>query len=222
MITDRESSLVRLNLDRSKSWRVQPFLCRERDIFDPTLFDIDIHTKSNMAPSICGETIRSKRSLLAIGWSVVNILAFSAFITALVFTVSARNLANNNNQDNGYYNQGGEEEERREEDENLYATSRALTFAAIWTAIMSGVLGIFGSTLLGVIMPNGKYYWCCAPKVHKTTPLVLGAFIGALMMSANFTLICSVLFGEFEVCLSKDGIKKFAEVSTHNMLITDS
>ena len=162
-----------------------------------------------MAPSICGETIRSKRGLLAAGWAVVNTLALGAFIAALVFSLSARNLANYN-QNNGYYNQQGEQEERREEDEDLNATSRALTFAAMWTAIMSGIVGVFGSTMLGVIMPNGKYYWCCTPKVHKTTPLVLGTFIGALMMFANFTLICSVLFGEFEVRFVKKGtIRKF-------------
>ena len=74
-----------------------------------------------------------------------------------------------------------------------------MAFAALWTAVLAGILGTFGTTLLGMVMPNGKYYWCCAGNVHRTTPLVLGSFIGALLMFSNLTLVCSVLFGEFEV-----------------------
>jgi hypothetical protein len=148
-----------------------------------------------MAPSICGDSITSKRSLLALGWSVVNTLALISFLTAFLFALSAKNI---NNQNQQYYNQGDEQEE---EDEEIViaVTSRAMAFAALWTAVIAGILGSFGTMLLGVVMPNGKYYWCCAGRVHRTTPLVLGAFVGALLMFANLTLVCSVLFGEFEV-----------------------
>lgn len=48
-------------------------------------------------------------------------------------------------------------------------------------------------------MPTGKYYACCSGNVHRMTPLSLGAFGGSLVMFANLTLVCAILFGEFEV-----------------------
>jgi len=154
-----------------------------------------------MAPSICGNSITSKRSLLALGWSVVNTLALISFLTAFLFALSAKNI---NNQNQQYYNQGDQQEEDDEE-VVIAVTSRAMAFAALWTAVIAGILGSFGTMLLGVVMPNGKYYWCCAGRVHRTTPLVLGAFVGALLMFANLTLVCSVLFGEFEIRDYKEG-----------------
>ena len=60
--------------------------------------------------------------------------------------------------------------------------------------------------VLVVVGIRGLYYTCCSSSVHRTTPLGIGSFIGALLMFANLTLVCSVLFGEFEVsaqCCSK-------------------
>jgi len=78
-------------------------------------------------------------------------------------------------------------------------TSRAMVFTALWTMVLSTLIGIYGTVVLGFVAPTGKYYWCCMHAVHKTTPMVLGAFIGSLLMYANLTLVCSVLFGEFKV-----------------------
>lgn len=78
-------------------------------------------------------------------------------------------------------------------------TSRAMVFAAIWTAVLSGILVIYGTVILGIRMPTGKYYACCAGNVHRMTPLSLGAFGGSLLMFANLTLVCAILFGEFEI-----------------------
>jgi len=78
-------------------------------------------------------------------------------------------------------------------------TSRAMVFAAIWTAVLSGILVIYGTVILGIRMPTGKYYACCDSNVHRMTPLSLGAFGGSLLMFANLTLVCAILFGEFEV-----------------------
>mmetsp|Transcript_38606 Transcript_38606/g.82362 ORF Transcript_38606/g.82362 Transcript_38606/m.82362 type:complete len:189 (-) Transcript_38606:448-1014(-) len=74
-----------------------------------------------------------------------------------------------------------------------------MVFAAIWTAVLSGILVIYGTVILGVRMPTGKYYACCAGNVHRMTPLSLGAFGGSLLMFANLTLVCAILFGEFEI-----------------------
>jgi hypothetical protein len=111
-----------------------------------------------------------------------------AFVTSLVFALSS--------DDGGFYNynqEGGEGET------HVAVTSRALVFAAMWTAVLATLLAIFGMVVLGWQSPTGEYYTCCSPQVHKTTPIAVGSFIGSLIMFANLTLLCSVLFGEFEV-----------------------
>jgi hypothetical protein len=102
---------------------------------------------------------------------------------------------NNNN----YYNNEGDEEEEAEMDPEVAVTSRAMAFAALWTAVLASLMTVFGTVVLGWQSPTGQYYTCCSSNVHRTTPLSLGSFIGALLMFANLTLVCSVLFGEFEV-----------------------
>eukprot|EP00549_Striatella_unipunctata_P016224 CAMPEP_0118675768 /NCGR_PEP_ID=MMETSP0800-20121206/1643_1 /TAXON_ID=210618 ORGANISM="Striatella unipunctata, Strain CCMP2910" /NCGR_SAMPLE_ID=MMETSP0800 /ASSEMBLY_ACC=CAM_ASM_000638 /LENGTH=195 /DNA_ID=CAMNT_0006571143 /DNA_START=78 /DNA_END=665 /DNA_ORIENTATION=- len=100
------------------------------------------------------------------------------------------------------YNDWDEDEDRQEDEERdveVAVTTRAMAFAALWTAVLACLMGIFGTVILGWQSPTGQYYTCCASKVHKTTPLGLGSFIGSLLMLANLTLVCSVLFGEFEI-----------------------
>eukprot|EP00548_Thalassiothrix_antarctica_P000598 CAMPEP_0194138450 /NCGR_PEP_ID=MMETSP0152-20130528/8230_1 /TAXON_ID=1049557 /ORGANISM="Thalassiothrix antarctica, Strain L6-D1" /LENGTH=222 /DNA_ID=CAMNT_0038835893 /DNA_START=238 /DNA_END=906 /DNA_ORIENTATION=- len=92
-----------------------------------------------------------------------------------------------------------DEEEDQEIDPEIAVTSRAMAFAALWTAVLACLMSVFGAVILGFQSPTGKYYTCCAGNVHRTTPLGLGSFIGALLMFANLTLVCSVLFGEFEI-----------------------
>ena len=146
-----------------------------------------------MAQTICGEIVKSKRTLLALGWSIVNLLAFLSFTIALIYTLSTNYNRNNQQQ---YYNQEGEEVKN---DMETSVTSRAMAFTALWTMVLSSLIGIYGTVVLGFISPTGKYYWCCSNRVHKTTPMIIGAFIGSLLMYANLTLVCSVLFGEFKV-----------------------
>lgn len=136
--------------------------------------------------------INTRRGLLASLWTLVTVLSFMAFGTSLVFALS------NGAEDGGFYNynrDGGEE------DAQIAVTSRALVFAALWTAVLATLLAIFGTVVLGWQSPTGEYYTCCSPQVHRTTPIAVGSFIGALIMFANLTLLCSVLFGEFEVGL---------------------
>ena len=148
--------------------------------------------------SLCGDSIGSRRALLAALWSLVTILTAIAFLTALTFTLSARNLYKNDNDQ--YYNyNNNEQRENQDMDPEVAVTSRAMAFAALWTAVLASLLTVFGTVVLGWQSPTGQYYTCCSSNVHRTTPLSLGSFIGALIMFANLTLVCSVLFGEFEV-----------------------
>jgi 1,4-dihydroxy-2-naphthoate octaprenyltransferase len=156
-----------------------------------------------MASSLCGESIGSRRALLAALWSLVTILTAIAFLTALTFTLSAKNVYNNNddyyNNNNNNNNNNEQHAEDQEMDPEVAVTSRAMAFAALWTAVLASLLNVFGTVVLGWQSPTGQYYTCCSSNVHRTTPLSLGSFIGALIMFANLTLVCSVLFGEFEV-----------------------
>ena len=119
-----------------------------------------------------------------------------AFLFSLIFTISVKK----DEDEDGYYNNNDAEEKNEDEEPVIALTSRAMAFAALWTAVMATLLAIFGTVVLGWQSPTGQYYTCCSPQVHRTTPIALGSFIGALLMFANLTLVCSVLFGEFEVC----------------------
>jgi len=151
-------------------------------------------------PSLCGESVSSRRGLLASLWTLLTLLQSIAFVTALIFTLSAKDSSdsNNNAQDDQQNNQHNEQN-NQESDPEMAVTSRAMAFAALWTAVLATLMSIFGTVILGWQSPTGQYYTCCASRVHKTTPLALGSFVGALLMFANMTLVCSVLFGEFEV-----------------------
>jgi hypothetical protein len=170
---------------------------------------------SNNNPSLCGDTINSRRGLLASLWSVVSLLTAISFLTAFLFAISTQNNKNEEdeygNRYNNYYNgeeqqQGSQDKEAEDERTNpeVAVTSRALAFSALWTGVMAALLSVFGTVILGWQSPTGQYYTCCSSSVHRTTPLGLGSFIGALLMFANLTLICSVLFGEFDVSESHD------------------
>ncbi|GKY93416.1 hypothetical protein MPSEU_000309200 [Mayamaea pseudoterrestris] len=156
--------------------------------------------KSTMASSLCDGSISStsKRSLLAALWTLVTILSAVSFIVALIFTLSARE-ANKDYDDDEYARQGNDNNDNGDDNVEMAVTSRAMAFCALWTAVLTTLMAIFGTVILGWQSPTGVYYTCCSSRVHKTTPLALGSFIGALIMFANLTLVCSVLFGEFEI-----------------------
>lgn len=167
-----------------------------------------------------GGYLNSKRGLLASLWSLMTILTAISFLTAFIFALSS---AKNYNTDGGgdgnnqYYNnynnnnnnndKDGSQDEQQDGENNSYyydypevaVTSRALAFSALWTGVLAALLSVFGTVILGWQSPTGLYYTCCSSSVHRTTPLGIGSFIGALLMFANLTLVCSVLFGEFEV-----------------------
>lgn len=148
--------------------------------------------------SLCGDLVSSRRGLLAMLWSIVNMLTFFAFVVALSFAILAKNGDYENVNDDGG-DGDGEPEQDEEFQADIAVTSRAMAFAALWTAVLASLMGLFGTVILGFQSPTGQYYTCCSSGVHRTTPLGMGSFIGSLIMFANLTLVCSVLFGEFEV-----------------------
>eukprot|EP00986_Skeletonema_menzelii_P006895 scaffold2615_cov151-Skeletonema_menzelii.AAC.8 len=124
----------------------------------------------------------SKRSLLAGLWSLVGLLSAAGFVVAFSFAVASQKYDPNYSNGNYYNNNNNNEREEDDRNHNKYGvitvTSRAMVFAAIWTAILSGILVIYGTVLLGVRVPFGKYYSCCTGSVHRMTPLTLGSFAG--------------------------------------------
>jgi hypothetical protein len=177
----------------------QPYRRSSSSTRDLLPFQIAVSNLFTMAASesLCGGVVSSRRGLLASLWFLVTVLTAVAFLLALIFTLSADSRSDN---DDGYYNNDGEGNKDDEEGDAVMAvTSRAMAFAALWTAVLATLMGIFGTVILGWQSPTGQYYTCCSTSVHRTTPLALGSFIGALLMFANLTLVCSVLFGEFEV-----------------------
>lgn len=164
-----------------------------------------------MTDGFRGKAISSKRGLLASLWSIVTILTAISFFTAFIFAMSTTNDESkdyqyqnyNDNNGNGEGSQDGEEKARY--DPEVAVTSRALAFSALWTGVLAALLSVFGTVILGWQSPTGLYYTCCSSSVHQTTPLGIGSFIGALLMFANLTLVCSVLFGEFQIRDNHEG-----------------
>ena len=180
-------------------------------IFELSLFPLPHKTisrsKYKMTDGFRGNAIGSKRGFLASLWSIVTILTAISFLTAFIFALST---TNDENGDNSYYNynnngNGGEgsQDDEAKYDPEVAVTSRALAFSALWAGVLAALLSVFGTVILGWQSPTGLYYTCCSSSVHRTTPLGIGSFIGALLMFANLTLVCSVLFGEFQVSVFK-------------------
>lgn len=155
-------------------------------------------TTNTPATALCGGHVSSRRGLLASLWTLVTLLTAISFVVALIFTLSAHDASGDDDADNNNNNQNNNNDQTE-----LAITNRAMAFCALWTAVLATLLAIFGTVILGWQSPTGQYYTCCAAQVHRTTPLALGSFIGALIMFANLTLVCSVLFGEFEVSCKK-------------------
>lgn len=167
----------------------------------------------------------SRRSLLAALWSIVGILTLASFVVAIVFANASKQYYDYGEAadgDENYYNynsgDGGQnqQQQRHAGQSAISVTSRAMVFAAIWTAVLSGILVIFGTVILGIRMPTGKYYACCAGNVHRMTPLSLGVFGGSLLMFANLTLVCAILFGEFEIRDFNFGVSRQQENEEEN------
>lgn len=131
----------------------------------------------------------------------MTIISASGYIITLGIALSNRKFNNYYNNDD-YNNNNGDEDGSGDQDysnSQVSIASQAMLFSFAWTAISSLSLGIFGTMLLGVISPNGNLYSCCPSKIVKVSPMSMGTFIGALLMYANLTLVCAILFGQFNI-----------------------
>ena len=112
----------------------------------------------------------SRRSLLAALWSIVGLLTLTSFVIAIVFAYANKKYIDDY-ENEYYYNDywGGSNDQQRQQQQQqgsaISVTSRAMVFAAIWTAVLSGILVIYGTVILGIRMPiTGKYYACCVSR----------------------------------------------------------
>jgi len=172
--------------------------------------------------------VTSKRSLLALGWTLTSLLSMAAFITAALYAVRIRthykyiaeSYANNNN-NYEYYNgncggEGGEgggegcgsHDSRDEQDPFYYYNSLAtvssgsMTFAGIYTATMAVGLSLYGSlAIVGFSSVRGQYIAPClgGSGTAAKSRMHLGIFMGALVLFSCLCLVCGVVFGEFRV-----------------------
>ena len=112
----------------------------------------------------------SRRSLLAALWSIVGLLTLTSFVIAIVFAYANKKYIDDYENEYNYYNDywGGSNDQQRQQQGGgsaISVTSRAMVFAAIWTAVLSGILVIYGTVILGIRMPiTGKYYACCVSR----------------------------------------------------------
>ena len=137
--------------------------------------------------AIGSSIVRTRRGLLAFVWSLVTLAVLLSFVSAIILAITTNNGDSYSDDTNNALVA------------DVAVTSRAMVFAALWTVVLAILMSVFGMIILGFQAPTGQYYTCCHGSVHRTTPLGLGSFIGALLMFANMTLVCSILFGEFEV-----------------------
>lgn len=174
-----------------------------------------------MAKVLC-QAINSRRSLLALGWSITSILAFGAFVSAAIMTSRIKAYYNNlalmyGNDDNynGYYNNdNGEENEQQsgsgDQDDEGYIyeslasmSSRSIAFTGLYTACCSLAMSIFGSMgVVGFVSLKGKFVapvWTRNGSANRVGEKELGMFIGALIIFSNVCLICAVILGEFQI-----------------------
>lgn len=151
-----------------------------------------------MAPSLCGPLITSKRSLLALMWTLTTLLSLVAFLTAVLLAarINARyhylaSLAETDD-DNGNYNNNaeGEEGENKEgegegedggggsQDQGdyyyyptlAYTSSGAMTFVGLYTSVLALSLSLYGSTaIVGFTSLRGEYIEPCFSAVKRTS-----------------------------------------------------
>lgn len=183
-----------------------------------------------MAKVLC-ETISSRRSLLALGWSITSLLALGAFVCAAVMTARINayynNLAEVYGGDNGNYYYDGEQNEEQSgsgdqngeqtEEGYIYESlasmkSHSIAFTGLYTACCSLAMSIFGSMgVVGFVSLTGKFVepvWTRSESGNKVGEKELGIFIGALILFSNVCLVCAVILGEFQIVGSMDGRQK--------------
>lgn len=180
-------------------------------------------------PALCGSFLTSKRSLIALTWTVTTVLTWLAFLLALVLTIQIESHYRRmeryyqdyegedgqdrylNSQDNEQQEQGSQDNASGDKAEELYTFlahthSGSMLFCALYTMCWALVLTFYGSTsIVGFTSLRGDYIAPCIPTNTRNASLRIGIFGGAIVMFANLLLVCAVIFGEFRVEDYRDG-----------------
>jgi len=152
--------------------------------------------------ALCAVT--GRRSFLALLWSIVVFLSVLGYLVTLGITLQSKfsyDMYYNYNQNNNNQNENQNQNEWNEENTSVSVASRAMLFSYVWTGMSAVALGFAGTMVLGVLTPGGKHYTCFPSKVVQTSPTMIGAFIGSLIMFSNMLFICAILFGQFNVSI---------------------
>lgn len=179
-----------------------------------------------MAPSLCGEYVTSKRSLLALGWTLTSVLSFAAFVVAALYAVQIRShyyyvaqtygysdddtysRGDGCDGENGEGGEGCNYHDSRDDKASYYygllasVSSGSMTFAGIYTATVAVGLSLYGSlAIVGFSSVKGTYIApCLGDGISEIQPRIhLGIFMGALVIFSNLCLVCAVIFSEFRV-----------------------
>mmetsp|Transcript_4023 Transcript_4023/g.6185 ORF Transcript_4023/g.6185 Transcript_4023/m.6185 type:complete len:333 (+) Transcript_4023:205-1203(+) len=131
-----------------------------------------------MAPkAICGNLITSRRSFLALAWTLTTCLSLFSFIVAIFLAtrISQQYTEYRDEYGNRYLEEGGEgnsgdregeghSNDERDEDffSSLTHNSRGLLFASVYTTILGLGLSLYGSTVvIGFMSLVGEYIPPC-------------------------------------------------------------
>lgn len=165
-------------------------------------------------PSLCGNFLTSKRSLIAFTWTITVVLTLVALIGATVVTIQTHarykrmeryyeeqwQYENQYNYNNG---EGERKEDRNKEFENYMrlsqTSSKSMAFVAIYTTTMAIALSLYGSTaIVGFTSLRGVFITPCF-SYPVPSKLKVGIFGGAIIFFANLLLVVAVIFGEVTV-----------------------
>ena len=182
-----------------------------------------------MAPSLCGNFVTDKRSLIAFTWTLTcvgTLLAMVACGTYLIHIhttymriehASYETWYNNyvsyqqqqqqqqeNNEEGGGDQQQQHSADREWEEFSFTLNSMrsgSITLIAIYLIFLTTGLMCYGSTaIVGFTSLRGVYLApCFSSHDPATLSLKLGIFGGAIVLFANLLLICAVIFGEVRV-----------------------
>jgi hypothetical protein len=185
-----------------------------------------------MTPSLCGNNLSDKRSLVAFTWTVTTLLTIIAFMVSLGMIINVHAQYNwhssySNNNSNRYLeggggdgdghgsgdnhhsgdgsgdnNKNGEHNEEYANEAFTQSKSGGMSFVAFYLMMVAMGLSLYGTTAIVGFTSLHGDY--IAPCFSSTTSssMKLGMFGGAIILYANVLLVCAVFFGEITVCVT--------------------
>jgi len=171
-------------------------------------------------PSLCGNFLTNKRSLVAFTWSLTTVLTLLAVCLAIVFTAHVHghyrrmeryytDLLEYNQAQREYMKEQGydsDEAGHSSDDKEMEAQlqlgtlgSHSMAAVAAYTTFWALALILYGSTtIVGFTSMRGVYIAPCFSQEGSPT-LKIGMFGGAIIFFANLLLVCAIVLGEVRV-----------------------